>query len=89
MPRLALTQHLHRYVQWQNSELPGQTVAQVLEAGFARCPALKPYVVDEHGRLRKHVMVFVSGQPISDTVTFSDPVGQADEVFIMQALSGG
>jgi len=89
MPRLALTQHLLRYVDFKSAEFPGQTVKQVLEAGFERCPKLKPYVVDEHGQLRKHVMVFVSGQPITDTTHFSDPVGQADEVFIMQALSGG
>ena len=47
------------------------------------------YIVDETGRLRRHVNVFVRQQPICDRETLCDRVGPQDEVFIMQALSGG
>lgn len=89
MPRLALTSHLGRYVEWKPTELPGNNVLQVLEAAFERCPRLRGYVVDEHGRLRKHVTLFIDGQPLNDTSGLSDPVGPHQEVFVMQALSGG
>jgi hypothetical protein len=35
------------------------------------------------------VVVFVAGQRIKDPVTLSDPVSPDDEIYVMQALSGG
>lgn len=46
-------------------------------------------MLDEHGRLRKHVVVFVDGTMVADRVALTDAVGPDSEVFVMQALSGG
>ncbi len=89
MPRLALTQHLQRYLSWTTRDLPGNTVAAVLASAHESCPLLRDYILDEQGRVRKHVTIFIDGQPIEDRLTLSDPVLPNQEIFVMQALSGG
>ncbi len=46
-------------------------------------------MLDEHGAVRKHMVVFVNGQMICDREKLSDPVPEHAEVYVMQALSGG
>ena len=60
-----------------------------LQAVFVENPVLRGYVLDDQGRLRKHVAVFVDGDQISDRVHLSDPVREDSDIFVMQALSGG
>ena len=67
---------------------PG-TVAEALEAVFRDHPKLRSYVVDEQGRLRQHVAVFVGGELIHDRVRLTDAIAEGQDVFVMQALSGG
>lgn len=89
MPRLTLTKHLDRYLAWTPHDVSGATVAAVLEAAFQELPPLRSYLVDDQGRLRTHVMVFIDGEPIGDRAALSDAVGADQEIFVMQALSGG
>jgi sulfur-carrier protein len=51
-----------------------------------RFPGIRFRVIDEQGRLRRHVRVFVNDEAVRDLAT---TVQSADEVTIMQALSGG
>jgi hypothetical protein len=46
-------------------------------------------VLDDQGRLRKHVIVFVDGQLLEDRDQLSDGVEPTSELLVMQALSGG
>ena len=50
---------------------------------------LRSYILDDQGRLRRHVNVFVGGQMVADRLALSDPVGPRDEIYVLQALSGG
>ena len=50
---------------------------------------LRGYVLDDQGRLRPHVTVFVDGEAILDRQGLSDPVEPASRIYVMQALSGG
>ncbi len=52
-------------------------------------PRLRGYLLDEHGRVRPHVTVFVGDRPLVDRVTLTDEVGPDSEIFVLQALSGG
>ena len=61
----------------------------VLEAVFASNPAARDYVLDDQGGLRRHMVIFVDGQPIRDREGLSDAVGDDAQVYVMQALSGG
>lgn len=89
MPRVVFTRNLERHVSCPTSIVDGTTVAEVLEAVFAANDRLRGYVVDEHGALRKHMVLFVDGSQIVDRSTLSDPVQADGEVYVMQALSGG
>ena len=51
-----------------------------------RYPGIRFRMVDEQGRIRKHMRVFVNDEPVRDLDTRVDP---RDEITIMQALSGG
>ena len=50
---------------------------------------LRGYILDDQGRLRKHVAIFVDGNMIRDRLGLSDLVHLHSEVFVVQALSGG
>ncbi len=67
-------------------EADGSTVDELLADLDHRFPGLRFRMVDEQGRLRRHMKVFVNREAIRDLGTALDA---ADEVVIMQALSGG
>jgi sulfur-carrier protein len=67
-------------------EARGATLGAVLLDLDRRYPGLRFRVVDEQDRVRPHMNLFVGGRPTRDLAA---PVGQEDEVYILQALSGG
>ena len=89
MPRVVFTPNLQRHVRCPPCEVAGATVGEVLAAVFSQHPGARGYVLDEHGAVRKHMVVFVDGAQIRDRASLSDPVGPGGEVYVMQALSGG
>ncbi len=89
MPTVRFTATLARHRPVATLDAPGDTVRSVLDAALADDALLKGYVVDEQGRLRKHVNIFVDGEMIADRQRLSDPVGPASELYVLQALSGG
>ena len=89
MARVVFTQNLQRHVACPPVEVPGTTVRAVLEAAFATNPPLRGYILDDQGRLRQHVVVFVDGRQVRDRVGLGDAVAEGSEVAVMQALSGG
>jgi hypothetical protein len=90
MPHVAFTRHLQRFFPaLEPCDVPGATVREVIDELERRHPGLASYLVDETGRLRRHVNVFVGEEPIGDRERLSDAVTERDEVFILQALSGG
>jgi hypothetical protein len=89
VPTVAFTPNLRRHLDCPDVVVPAGTVAQALERVFAENPRLRSYIVDEQGRLRQHVAVFVSGELVHDRLHLSDPVRDHQDVFVMQALSGG
>ena len=89
MARITFTQNLERHLEAPSSDVGGATVREALDHVFESNPKLRSYVVDEHGRVRKHVVVFLDGEMIQDRIDLSDPVNEQSELFVMQALSGG
>lgn len=85
MARVAFTGNLKRHVACPTARVDGATVGAVLENLFADNPRLRSYVVDDQGRIRKHVNVYVN----DSRAGLGDRVGPDDEVFVFQALSGG
>ena len=89
MAVVVFTPNLRRHVECPTVEVPGATVREVLDRVFADNPRLRGYVVDERGVLRKHMIVFVDGQQISDRERLTDALRPQSELYVMQALSGG
>lgn len=89
MPRISFTPNLRRHLDVPSLEVAGNTVAAVLSQAFEQRPELRTYLLDDQGRLRRHVAIFVDGRRIADTETFDDPVAAVSEVYVVQALSGG
>jgi molybdopterin synthase sulfur carrier subunit len=89
MTTLSFTPNLLRHVDAPMARVEGATVRQVLEAYFEANPQVRGYVLDEQGALRKHVVIFLNQEGIRDRTTLSDPVGADDDIFVIQALSGG
>ena len=61
----------------------------VLDHVFAEHPRLRSYILDDQGRARRHVAIYVNAIRIADRDHLTDLVGPDDEVFVFQALSGG
>jgi len=89
LAKVSFTNNLRRHVECPTVAVPGGTVGAVLHGVFATNPKLRSYLLDDQGRLRKHVKVFVNNRVVADTAGLSDPVAENDEVFVFQALSGG
>ena len=89
MARVSFTSALQRFLSAPSAEVEGATVGAALAVVFASRPALRGYVLDDQGALRRHVAVYVNGETIFDRIHLSDPVGPHDEIYVLQALSGG
>jgi molybdopterin synthase sulfur carrier subunit len=89
MPQVRFTQAIQRHVACPSRQVPGKTLREVLDGYFATNTAARGYVVDDQGALRKHMAIFIDGQPIHDRSTLSDSVGEQGTVDVVQALSGG
>jgi hypothetical protein len=50
---------------------------------------VRGYVLDDQGAVRKHVAIFVNQRLIGDRQRLSDRIGEDDDIFVAQALSGG
>lgn len=90
MAHVTFTRHLKTYFPTlADCDVTAGTVREVVDAVNGLYPGLAAYLIDETGRLRRHVNIFVGDEPIWDRERLSDEVGPGDRIFIVQALSGG
>lgn len=85
MIRVAFTPNLRRHLPCPSVETDGETVAAALDAIFADYPRLRSYVLDDQSRLRRHVVIYLNNEKAELRAVLKD----GDELYIMQALSGG
>ena len=64
----------------------GGTLAEMLDDLDRRFPGIRFRVIDEQDRIRRHIRFFVNGE---QTFDLAFVLGDDDEVYIVQALSGG
>ncbi len=89
MAKVRFTSHLVRHRPLPGVEAEGADVAEVLAAVFAGDDLLRHYVLDDQGRVRKHVNIYLDGALIADRIRMTDKVGPQSEIYVLQALSGG
>ena len=70
-----------------DAELPvaGVTVAELLGALERERPALHGWILDERGRIRRHINVFVNGERGGEDTA----IAPDDRVDVLPAISGG
>lgn len=89
MASIAFTPHLRAVGPTRPEACEGATLAQMLDALSDRYPRLKDYVLDDQGRLRKHVAIFIDGVMTPRETALGVPLQRSSHVYVFQALSGG
>jgi len=77
---------LRSYTQHSWVEARGATLGEVLEDLDRQFPGIRFRMIDEQERMRRHIRFFVNG---TQTFDLANPLQPADELCIVQALSGG
>ena len=86
MPRVILSASAQQQVGALSTVVvAGDTAGAIIRALEASYPALRGWIVDERGALRRHVKLFLGGMAVS----LDEPVGPNDELYIVAAISGG
>jgi len=67
-------------------EIDASTVGEAMSALDRRFPGLSFRVIDEQGRVRPHMNVFLGEEKVFDLAT---PLAPGNEIYIVGALSGG
>ncbi|MBL8643714.1 MAG: MoaD/ThiS family protein [Rhodospirillaceae bacterium] len=88
MVQVHFTSHLRHVAPGGAVTASGSNIREVLADVFARHPAVKGYVLDDQGRVRVHIAVFLDNEHIRRDI-LDHPVRADSELYVMQALSGG
>jgi len=89
MPTVRFTPHLRRRLGCEAREVHAETLMEALRAAMDGQDRLSDYVLDERGRLRKHIAVFLDGRLIRERDGGGEVVTPNAQIHVMQALSGG
>ncbi|MDN7592022.1 MoaD/ThiS family protein [Burkholderia seminalis] len=89
MAHLFFAASIQRHIETPERALDARTVGEAFDAVFSEQPRLRGYILDDQGALRKHLSVFIDGQPIRDRQRLSDALDAASRVYVVQALTGG
>jgi molybdopterin converting factor small subunit len=74
------------YTKKRHVEASGASIAQMLADLERQFPGISFRMVDEQGKIRRHMRFFIDGEQVFD---LDRPLGPDDYVQIVQALSGG
>jgi molybdopterin converting factor small subunit/photosystem II stability/assembly factor-like uncharacterized protein len=85
MARVILPSQLAQRAGTDRLEVSAATAAEALRELESARPAIKGWVLDERGRLREHVSLFVN----NSSARLESPLGPEDELYVVQAISGG
>jgi len=89
MPTVRFTDKIQRHVECPTRQGAGTRVREVLDAYFHTHTRARGYVLDDQGRLREHMSIFIDGEQLRDRVHLTDPVPADGVLDVIQALSGG
>lgn len=90
MPRMTLTvPRMLAAFCGGHTRLPvnGADVRSALEDAIARHPLLRTHVLNERGEVREHVHLFLNETDVREDLSAATREG--DEIYVLQAMSGG
>ena len=90
MPKVIFTPALKKFFPGMKLQTisPGTVFEAILELEKTY-PGLKTYLLEDNDALRKHVNIYIGNNLIKDRDNLSDLLNEKDELYILQALSGG
>jgi molybdopterin synthase sulfur carrier subunit len=68
-------------------QVSGATARAALDDAFARHPLLRTHLLDEDGRVREHVHLFLNEDDIRERLSAELRAG--DQLVVLQQMSGG
>jgi sulfur-carrier protein len=74
------------YTRVPEVEANGETLSELLADLEQQYPGIRFRMIDEQGRVRNHMRVFVNGEQVFE---LTRALGPNDSIAIVQALSGG
>jgi sulfur-carrier protein len=89
MATVRFTQNIQRHVPCPTRDVSGSTLREVLDYYFRSNELARGYVLDEIGRIRQHMVVFIDGELVRDRDALTDQVNADSVIDVIQALSGG
>ncbi|MBV8683040.1 MAG: MoaD/ThiS family protein [Caulobacteraceae bacterium] len=89
MATIAFTPHLRQVGPTRPTPCRGATLGEALRALEPDYPLLLGYLLDDQGRLRRHIAVFVDGVMRPRENALGLALAESSDVYIFQALSGG
>lgn len=89
MAKITFTAHLRKVAPHGATNVAAATLGDALDQIFTNAPKLRSYVVDEQNRLRRHVVIFLNGTRLAPANWSAQSLAADDDIYVMQALSGG
>lgn len=90
MVQVNFTSHLEVFFpQIKPQAIEAKTVKDLLEKLNSLYPGINSYLMEDNGAIRKHVNIFLDGSAIINKDDLTVSLENINEIFIMQALSGG
>ena len=89
MATVRFTRNIQRHVACPTRDATGATLRAVLDEYFRENERARGYVLDEQGKIRQHMVVFIDGEMVRDRDNLSDAVQPSSVIDVIQALSGG
>lgn len=90
MPTIKIPTPLRPYASGESTiSLPGETVAEVLDAVVVRHPDLKKHLFGDDGQLRPFVNLFLQEENVNQLQGLETPLAEGDLVLIIPSIAGG
>lgn len=90
MPTISLPSLMKYYVDdLLEVQVAGSTVSQAISDLTAHYPTIKTHIVDNQGKLRRYVNLFVNQENINNLDGLNTSIEESDKIILMPSISGG
>ena len=90
MPSIRIPDMMKFYLAGQTElALDGATISEALSDLVTRYPAIKPHILDAHGKPRRYINLFVNQTNIKDLNGLETALQEQDKIVLLPSISGG